>query len=131
MAMFNPYQQYENQSVMTASPGELTLMLYNGCIKFIKMGIQFIEEQETEKAHNAILRAQAIIEELEVTLDMQYELSESIQQLYDYMGRRLVEANISKDLDILQEVKELMVELRDTWMEVIKINRQQRYGNDG
>lgn len=131
MAMFNPYQQYENQSVMTASPGELTLMLYNGCIKFVKIGIQFIEEQEIERAHNAILRAQAIIDELEITLDMQHEISGSIQKLYDYMGRRLIEANISKDIEILKEVEGLMVELRDTWMEVIKINRQQRYGNDG
>ena len=131
MAMFNPYKQYENQSVMTASPGELTLMLYNGCIKFIKMGIQYIEDREIEKAHNSILRAQNIIDELAVTLDMQYEMSESIGKLYDYMGSRLVEGNITKDIEILRQVEELMGELRDTWMEVIKINRQQRYGNDG
>lgn len=130
MAMFNPYQQYEQQSVMTASPGELTLMLYNGCIKFIKMGIQHIEQKDIEKAHNAIVRAQDIIDELAVTLDMQYEISEPMQKLYDYMGRRLIEANISKDIYILKEVEGLMVELRDTWADAIKINRQQRYGSD-
>lgn len=128
MAMFNPYQQYEQQSVMTASPGELTLMLYNGCIKFIKMGIKYIEEDNIEKANNAIIRAQDIVNELTVTLDMEYEISEQLQLLYEYMGRRLIEANISKDMGILQEVEGLMAELRDTWAEVIKLNRQQRYG---
>ena len=131
MAMFNPYQQYEKQSVMTASPGELTLMLYNGCIKFIKMGIKYIGEGNIEKAHNSIVRSQDIIDELTVTLDMQYEISENFQTLYDYMGRRLVEANISKDVEILEEVEGLMTELRDTWAEAIKRNRQQRYGNNG
>src|SRR5690606_5336970 len=128
MAMFNPYQQYEKQSVMTASPGELTLMLYNGCIKFIKMGIKYIEEDNIEKANNAIIRAQDIVNELTVTLDMEYEISEQLQLLYEYMGRRLIEANISKDMGILREVEGLMAELRDTWAEVIKLNRQQRYG---
>lgn len=128
MAMFNPYQQYEQQSVMTASPGELTLMLYNGCIKFIKKGIKYIEEDNIEKANNAIIRAQDIVNELTVTLDMEYEISEQLQLLYEYMGRRLIEANISKDMGILQEVEGLMAELRDTWAEVIKLNRQQRYG---
>jgi len=128
MAMFNPYQQYEQQSVMTASPGELTLMLYNGCIKFIKMGIKYIEEDNIEKANNAIIRAQDIVNELTVTLDMEYEISEQLQLLYEYMGRRLIEANISKDMGILREVEGLMAELRDTWAEVIKLNRQQRYG---
>lgn len=128
MAMFNPYQQYEQQSVMTASPGELTLMLYNGCIKFIKKGIKYIEEDNIEKANNAIIRAQDIVNELTVTLDMEYEISEQLQLLYEYMGRRLIEANISKDMGILREVEGLMAELRDTWAEVIKLNRQQRYG---
>ena len=113
---------------MTASPGELTLMLYNGCIKFIKMGIKYIEEDNIEKANNAIIRAQDIVNELTVTLDMEYEISEQLQLLYEYMGRRLIEANISKDMGILREVEGLMAELRDTWAEVIKLNRQQRYG---
>ncbi|HHW70658.1 MAG TPA: flagellar export chaperone FliS [Clostridiales bacterium] len=128
MAMFNPYQQYEKQSVMTASPGELTLMLYNGCIKFIKMGIKYIEEGNIGEANNAIQKAQDIINELAVTLDMEYEIAEQMYLLYEYMERRLIEANISKDMGILHEVEELIVELRDTWAEVIKLNRQQRYG---
>jgi len=128
MAMFNPYQQYEKQSVMTASPGELTLMLYNGCIKFIKMGIKYIEEGNIGEANNAIQKAQDIINELAVTLDMEYEIAEQMYLLYEYMERRLIEANISKDMEILHEVEELIVELRDTWAEVIKLNRQQRYG---
>lgn len=131
MAMFNPYRQYENQSVMTASPGELTLMLYNGCIRFIKQAIKCIEDGEIEKAHNSILRSQDIIEELSVTLDSQYDISESMGQLYEYMSSRLVEGNMTKEIEILQEVEGLMGELRDTWAEVIKLNRQQVYGHEG
>ena len=96
MATVNPYQQYQEQSVMTASPGELTLMLYNGCIKFINQAKLFIEQKNIEKANNAIIRAQDIIQELMVTLNMDYEISKNLAALYDYMNRRLIDANISK-----------------------------------
>lgn len=120
MAAVNPYQQYQEQSIMTASPGELTLMLYNGCIKFIKQAKLYIEEKDIEKANNAIIRAQDIIYELMSTLNMDYEISNNMMALYDYMNRRLIDANISKDIKVLDEVLNLTVEFRDTWMEVIK-----------
>jgi len=131
MAAVNPYQQYQEQSIMTASPGELTLMLYNGCIKFIKQAKLYIEEKDIEKANNAIIRAQDIIYELMSTLNMDYEISNNMMALYDYMNRRLIDANISKDIKVLDEVLNLTVEFRDTWMEVIKKTRKQVYGNRG
>lgn len=131
MATVNPYQQYQEQSVMTASPGELTLMLYNGCIKFINQAKLFIEQKNIEKANNAIIRAQDIIQELMVTLNMDYEISKNLAALYDYMNRRLIDANISKDTQILEEILDMVTELRDTWIEVIKKTRKQMYGNRG
>lgn len=128
MAILNPYQQYQQQSVMTATPGELTLMLYNGCIKFIKQARMAVENKEIEKASYAILRAQDIIQELMITLNKDYEISNNLYILYDYIYQRLVDANISKDIASLNEALELIKDLRDTWIEVISIDRKQTYG---
>lgn len=127
MALNNPYQQYQQQSIMTASPGELMLMLYNGCIRFIKQAMQCINDKDAEGAHNAIIRAQDIILEFMSTLDMNYEISNSLMALYDYMHRRLIEANTRKDVSILEEVLGLVTELRDTWAEAVRITRRQMY----
>jgi len=127
MAMNNPYQQYQQQSVMTASPGELVVMLYNGCIRFIKQAIECINSKDLMAAHNAIIRAQDIIVEFMSTLDMKYEISHNLLALYDYLHRRLVEANIKKDTAILEEVLTFVTELRDTWAEAVKITRKQIY----
>ena len=124
MAIANPYQQYQQQSVMTASPGELTLMLYNGCIKFIRQAKLGIEAGDIERANNSIIRCQDILEELMVTLKPEYDISASLSALYDYMYNRLIDANIGKDLSILDEVLEMVTEIRDTWAEAIKINRR-------
>ena len=82
----------------------------------------------SEKNYN-IQRAQAIISELIVTLNMDFEISKQMHPLYDYMNRRLIEANIKNDVTILDEVEGLVTEFRDTWKEVIKITRQQQFSN--
>jgi len=122
----NPYQKYQQQSIMTASQEELLIMLYNGCIRFIKQGIQAIEDKDVPRAHTNIVKAQDIIVEFISTLDMRYDVAKSLMSLYDYIYRRLVEANISKDAAILNEVLDLVTELRDTWVEAAKLVRQQR-----
>jgi flagellar protein FliS len=131
MAITNPYQQYRQQSVMTASPGELTLMMYNGCIRFIKQAIQHIKDKDVEGAHNAIVRVQDIVSELMLSLNMDYQVSDNLMSLYDYIFRRLVEANTKKDTEILEEVLGLITELRDTWAEAVKITRKQIYSKEG
>lgn len=117
----NPYQQYQQNSVNTASPQELTLMLYNGLVKFLKMSAQGIEDKEIEKAHNYIIRSQDIIVEFMSTLDMQYDVSKNLMALYDYMNKRLIEANMKKDKSILEEIIGLAEDLRDTWVQAMKI----------
>ena len=124
MALKNPYAQYKNQSINTSTPEELTLKLYEGCIKFINLAILGIEEKNIEKSNTNILKAQNIINELNLTLNMDYEISKNLRLLYDYLYRRLVEANIKKDKAILEEVKEFVVEFRDTWKQAMKLARQ-------
>ncbi|PLT31075.1 flagellar export chaperone FliS [Peribacillus deserti] len=131
MAVHNPYQAYQNNSVNTASPGELTLMLYNGCIKFIHQAKTAVEQKQIEAKNTNIQKAQKIIQELMVTLNMDLEVSKNMMSLYDYMNRRLMEANINNDLAILEEVEGLVTEFRDTWKQVIQTNRQKQFVQGG
>lgn len=123
----NAYNAYKQNSVTTASPGELTLMLYNGCIKFLGKAKVAMEQKHVEEKNHNIQRVQAIIAELMSTLNMDMDISKQILPLYEYMNRRLVEANIKNDAAIIDEVTELITDFRDTWKEVIKITRQQQF----
>lgn len=131
MAINNPYQSYQNNSVTTASPGELTLMLYNGCLKFLKLARKAIEEKNIEAKNTNLQKAQNIIREFMVTLNMDYEVSKNLMAMYDYINRRLIEVNMQNDLVILAEVEEHVTELRDTWKEVIQLNRKQQHSHGG
>lgn len=125
----NAYNAYKQNSVTTASPGELTLMLYNGCLKFLGRAKVAIADNNIQEKNNYIQRAQAIIAELMSTLNMDIEISKQMLPLYEYMNRRLIEANIQGDVAIIEEVEGLVTEFRDTWKEVLKINRQQQFAN--
>jgi len=131
MAMNNPYQAYQQASIQTASPGELTLMLYNGCIKFIKLARKAIEENNVEQKNINLQKAQKIIQELMVTLNTEIEVAKNMMVMYEYMNRRLIEANIQNDVAILDEVEGYVTEFRDTWKEVIQINRKQQHQQGG
>jgi len=125
MATINPYQAYQQNSVMTASPQELTLMLYNGCLKFIKLSKKAMADNKIEDKNTNLIKAQAIIQELRYTLDMDIDLSASLAELYDYMYIRLVEANMKNDIAVLEEVEGYVVELRDTWKQaMIQMNNR-------
>ena len=124
MALPNAYAQYKNSKVLTASPAELTLMLYEGAIKFCNIAITAIEQKEVEKAHINIRKAQKLIDHLRVTLDMKYPVAKDFDNMYQYIDRRLLEANISKDPEILKEVLTHLHAIRDTWKEVMRINRE-------
>lgn len=120
MALPNAYAQYNNSKILTASPAELTLMLYEGAIKFCNIAISGIEQKDVEKASNHIIRVEKIIDYLRQTLDMHYPVAEDFDRMYEYLGRRLVEANIRKDKDILDEVNQHLHAICDTWKEVMK-----------
>jgi len=126
MALNKAYNLYKENSIYTSSPEELTFMLYNGLVRFIMQAKLGIEEQNVEKSNNSILRAQDIILHFQRTLDMRFDISQNLLLMYDYMYRRLIDANIKKDKEILEEVLGFARELRDTWMQAMKIARQQR-----
>ena len=126
MAMMprNAYSQYNNNKVLTASPAELTLMLYEGAIKFCNIAIIGIEQKDIQKANNNILKAERIIEEFQITLDFKYAIANDFNNVYNYLMKRLREANVKKDKDILEEVLEHLRTMRDTWKEVMRLNNQ-------
>lgn len=113
------YQAYNNNSVLTASKGELTLMLYNGALKFCKQALETIESKDVVGTHNALIKAQNIIEELKITLDTKYPVADSIDKLYTYILELLAQTNAAKDTDKLNEAIYLITEFRDLWKQVI------------
>ena len=131
MAIQNPYQAYQSNTVNTASPGELTLMLYNGCLKFIKAARVAIEAKKIQARHENLLKAQNIINELRVTLNMDVAISKEMMTMYEYLYTRLVEANTQNNPAILDEVEELVTEFRDTWKQAIQLNRQKQFSSGG
>ena len=109
MIQKNPYAAYNNSKIQTATPAELTLLLYEGAI----------EKGDIEKAHNNIRKAENIIREFQITLDHKYAVAKDFDAVYTYLLQRLLEANMKKDKDILEEVLGHLRTMRDTWKEVM------------
>lgn len=117
------YAAYANNKVMTASPAELTLMLYEGAIKFSNLALVGIEEKNVQKAHDNIMKVEQIIEEFQATLDHKYPVAKDFDEVYSYLMLRLREANLKKDREIMEEVLEHLRTMRDTWKEVMRLSR--------
>ncbi len=127
--MNNVLNQYKQNAVYTATPEELTLMLYDGCIKFMNMAKYHIEKGNVPKAHESLIRAQDIIYELRATLDDKYEISSNFRKLYDFVLDRLISANLRKEIKPIDEALEIMTGLRDTWKEAMKQVKKAVYKN--
>ncbi len=120
------YAAYANNKVATASPGELTLMLYEGAIKFCNIAIVGVEEKNIQKAHTNIIKVENIIEEFQSTLNHNYPVAKDFDAVYTYLMDRLREANFKKDKEILEEVLKHLRTMRDTWKEVMQLARTQQ-----
>lgn len=121
MAQFkNAAQLYKQNSVQTASPAKIILMLYDGAVKFCNIAQEAIEENDIEKANTNIQKAQKIIVQLRVSLDTKYPVSQEFDRVYDYIYRRLVEANMKKDIEILNDALKHIKTMRETWKDVMK-----------
>jgi len=120
MALPNAYAQYTNSKILTASPAELTLLLYEGAIKFGNIAIIRLEQGDIEGAHNNIVRVEKIIDYFRETLDMKYDVAKDFERVYVYLSQRLLEANTKKDKEIVEEVVTHIRSMRDTWKEVMK-----------
>ena len=117
---------YRRQQVMTASPEELTLMLYNGAIRFVTESIQALEKKDLETAHNKNIRAQKIMREFMVTMDMSQEISKTWILVDEYILHCLVQGNIKKDKSKLEEAKKMLIDFRDAWYQGMKQLRQKQ-----
>lgn len=116
----NIAQEYNRNKILTASPAELTLMLYEGAIKFCNIAIVAIEKKDYEKANINIKKAENIITEFKVALNHKYAVAEDFEKIYDYIYSLLVEANMNKDTEVLNRALDEIRGMRDTWKEVMK-----------
>lgn len=122
---YQALNKYKQNTITTSSPEELTLMLYDGAIKFMNIGKYSIEKKDIERTNASLIRAQNIISELNFTLNMDYEISNEMRDLYDFITARLIDANIEKDIKAIEDALEITYEMRDTWKEAMKQIRQQ------
>lgn len=116
----NPYSQYNNSKILTATKPELTLMLYEGAIKFGNIAIMAEQKKDIPKAAENIKKVRRIIEELYNTLDTKYPVAKDFERIYLYLLKRLTDANISKDPEDMEEIIGHIRSMRDTWKEVMK-----------
>lgn len=120
MALKNPYATYANDRVTTASPAELTLMLYEGAIKFCNLAKIDMEKGEYGDAMFKIRKARNIITELQSTLDLKYPVAKDFDVIYNYIFQRMVEANQTHSIEVLDDVLEQLRDLRNAWKQIMK-----------
>lgn len=118
--MENRTNAYQRNAILTASPAALTLMLYEGAIKFCNIAIVGIEHKDYEKANTNLKKAKAIIQELQITLDHKYPVWEDFDRVYQYIYDCLTDANIQKSIELVEEALKHIREMRDTWKEVMQ-----------
>ena len=120
MNNFDNYKQQQNNKILTAKPEELTLILYESAIKFCNIAIIAIENKNIEKAHINIMKIQDIISYLRDTLNLNYEVSKDFLVIYNYIEKRLIEANIKKDIQVLNEVLKHLRDITNTWKQIMQ-----------
>lgn len=129
----NPYlNQYRKSQVETASPEQILIMLYDGAIRFLNQAKVHMQNKELEQSHTNIIKAQRIITEFMSSLDMDMggEMAENLFNLYEYLHHRLVQANIKKDIEAIDEVLDHLRSLKSTWQEAIKIAAKEKTSMD-
>ncbi len=117
------YAAYASNKILTASPAELTLMLYEGAIKFANIAIAAMENNDVEKAHNNVIKVRNIILEFQSTLNYDYPVAQDFNNVYEYLKFRLTEANLHKEPEIMEEILGHLRTMRDTWKEVMELNK--------
>lgn len=122
----NKAEAYKRQQILTATPEALTLMLYNGCLKFMQEGLEALNKKDYEQTNTSLQKAEAIISEFRITLNMNYEISHQLLPLYDYVYNSLVEANIKSNPDKIVEAQGIIRELRDAWAQAMKKARAEK-----
>ncbi|MBD2863643.1 MULTISPECIES: flagellar export chaperone FliS [Paenibacillus] len=127
MIQSQPNKYLEN-SIQTASPAQLLVMLCDGAIRFCKLSIEDIRKNDITAAHNHIFKVQDIISEFVITLDQSLPIAKDLLRLYDYLIYRLIQANTKKEIEPLEEVLGYLQEFKETWIQAAKIVNSQRSG---
>ncbi len=123
----NAYNAYKNNSVNYASKEQLLLMLLDGAVKFAKMARQAILDKDIKKSHENLVKTQDIFTELMITLDQNAgEWAVNMYKIYDFIKEKLFEANLKKDVKVLDEVMPLIEEVRNTWQEAYEVSKGKR-----
>lgn len=120
----NQFQAYQNNSIMTASGDKLTLMLYNGAIRFCNQAKAALESKQVQEAHTSLIKAQNIIEQLQVTLDDKYPITAEFDKMYEFINYQLSEANLTKNVENIDVALDFIREIRDTWEEAMKLSKR-------
>lgn len=116
----SPYDRYKQSSVQTSTPAQLLIMLYDGAIRFIRGGIAAINDKDYQKKNELIGKAQTIVSELRASLNHNYEISEQLDKLYEYINYLLIESNIRNEVDKAEEALGYLTELRESWVQASK-----------
>lgn len=120
----NPYQklqQYKEQAILTMTPGEQIIALYDGCLKNLNAAVMYIEDKNFEKSNEALKKAKKIVDYLRACLDMKYDIAHDLSDLYIYYSQQIFEANMKKDKDIINELIPMISDLREAFKEADKI----------
>lgn len=123
---YNSMAAYGTNKVLTATPAELTLMLYEGAIKFCNIAQMAMEKRDYEKANLNMQKARNIIVELQTTLNFDYPVAKDFDTIYSFIFERMTAANVSKDPAIVDEILVQLREIRDIWKQVMKSAKDPR-----
>jgi len=126
MTMMNAYAQYTNSKIMTASPAELTRMLYDGAIKFTNIAIIGLERNDEQKFETYLLKVENIIDYLNKTLDMRYPVAKDFENVYNLIMGLLIDADMHREfaMENMNQVNKHLHTMRDTWAEVVRTARE-------
>ncbi|TGK06148.1 flagellar export chaperone FliS [Leptospira fletcheri] len=115
-------EQYKSNEISTVSQGRLIVMLYEGAIRFLHVAIENNTPRKYDVVNNHILKAQDIVTELMLALNMEDggEVANNLLGIYVYVKKRLLEANMRKDSEIMQEIIKYLEDLKNAWEEVEK-----------
>jgi flagellar secretion chaperone FliS len=122
MSVYSPSRAtaYKEQSILTATPGQLVVMLYDGCLRFLHQAAHAMRDGDTAVSGNRLARAEAIIDELLTTLDLEQGgvIASRLQGIYVFCNKQLIEARMERDPEMIEKVAELLGELRESWAQV-------------
>ena len=124
MTKNNPLNAYKETSIKTASSAKLVLMLYDEALKQMDIAAETLEAESKsyDTVNSAIIRAQDVITELMVSLDFDKggDIAKNLFSLYMFFNQQLIDSNVKKDPKPIREVRKMVAEIREAWMEIMK-----------